>query len=499
MRILSALLLFCATCAHGADAFTLRITAPEHMGQVVSLYRFDDLFTMRVVRIADAMVGDDGTAKLSGLAEGTIKLRLRIGDAVGDLYARPGSTLHIRFPLPDPRVPKSLSGTTRVELEFTDIDPLDVNALTTDLNDRIDAFISEDLATDQVAGMQALEVERRSDSLHVDSLKRPSTLFVMPTWSAIRVDTFEKKLRRFYRDVNDPWFANYLEYSVAGLRHGPRVNDKELYDRYLKAKPILYDNPEYVRFLHGFFSEQLPAINRYHEGRLQTAFATANVDSMRALFAMSDFLRDDKRLLDLVMIDQLYQLYNSKLVQRTGADSIFSQEATTSAYSEHRTIAANMLWDMTAMRVGYRLPAMRLEDLQGRDVSLDSLLIGSACLVITAGWCTYCEVEMSGLETLWKEYKGIVPIVAISLDAELDDVKRSAKAHPGRDWRWLHAVGEQRLREDLRIRSLPVFYLLNDGVLARSPAPTPSTGLGALFHQAKVEAEKGSRLKVWDE
>jgi len=499
MRILAALLLLCAAVPLRADAFTLRITAPEHTGQVVSLYRFDDLFTLRTVRLSDALIGDDGKATLAGTAEGTLKLRVRIGDAIGDLYVRAGSTLHIRFPLPDPRTPRSLNGTTRVELEFHDIDPLDINALTTDLNDRIDAFISEDLATDQIAGMQALEVQRRNDSLIVDSLQRPATLFVMPTWSAIRVDTFERKLRRFYRDVNDPWFAHFLEYSVAGLRHGPRVNDKEQQERYLKGKPVLYDDPEYVRFVRSFFSEQLPWIDRYHGASLQHAFATANVDSLRALFAMSDFLRDDTRLCELVMLDQLYQMYNSKLVQHDGADSIFAKVAASSAHAEHRTIAANMLWDLTAMRVGNRLPALRLEDLQGNDVSLDSLLSGSTCLVITAGWCTYCELEMNGLETLWKEYNGIVPIVAISLDEDLDALKRYIKAHPGQDFRWLHAVGEQRLREELRIRSLPVFYLLNDGVLARSPAAAPSAGLGALFHQAKVEAEKGSRIKVWDD
>ena len=55
------------------------------------------------------------------------------------------------------------------------------------------------------------------------------------------------------------------------------------------------------------------------------------------------------------------------------------------------------------------------------------------------------------------------------------------------------------LREDLRIRSLPVFYLLNDGVLARSPAPAPSNGFGALFNQAKVNAAKDGRIKVWDD
>ena len=85
MRFVAALLLLCATPALKADVFTLRVTAPKHMKQVVSLYRFGDLFTMRTVRIADAMLGDDGAAVLTGTAEGTIKLRLRIGDAVGDL------------------------------------------------------------------------------------------------------------------------------------------------------------------------------------------------------------------------------------------------------------------------------------------------------------------------------------------------------------------------------------------------------------------------------
>lgn len=499
MRAFTSLILLCTACGLRADAFTLHITAPEHMDQVVSLYRFSDLFTLRTERMAEGIIGQDGTATLTGDVEGTAKVRLRIGDAIGELYVRPGNDLHIRFPLHDPRTPRSLNGTTRVELLFQDIDPLDVNALTTDLNDRIDAFISEDLATDQVAGMQALEVERQKDSVKVDSLQRPATLFVMPTWSEIRVDTFEKKLRRFYADVKDPWFAHYLDYSVAGLRHGPRVNDDQLYDRHLKGRPVLYDDPEYVRFLRSFFADQLPAINRSNEAAMQHVLSNADEDSLMALLAANDFLLDDERLCELVMIDQLYLQYNNKYIHRDGADSIIARVSRTSQYPEHRTIAANMLWDLTAMRVGHKLPAMRLEDLQGRDVALDTMLTGATCLVVTAAWCTYCEVEMSGLEALWKEYQGIVPIIAISLDEDLKDVKHYLKAHPGQDFRWLHAVGEQRLRDVLRIRNLPVFYLLNDGTLARSPAPAPSAGLGALFHQAKVEAEKGSRIKVWDD
>ena len=145
------------------------------------------------------------------------------------------------------------------------------------------------------------------------------------------------------------------------------------------------------------------------------------------------------------------------------------------------------------------MPAMRLEDLGGNEVSLDSLLEGPVCIAITASWCSYCDLEMQGVEQLHRDFKDVVPIVVISLDTDVEALKNYVKAHPGMDFRWLRASAEQRLRDDLRLKSLPAFYLLNDGVLARSPAPLLSNGLGALFQQAKAEADKGSKIKVWDD
>ncbi|MBK9515212.1 MAG: hypothetical protein IPO05_16660 [Flavobacteriales bacterium] len=89
---------------------------------------------------------------------------MRIGDVSGDLFAQPGSTLNILFPQPTVRTARSLGNTTRVDLEFHDMDVMDINALATDLNERVDAFIAEDLATDQAAGMQAVGVRRSNDA-----------------------------------------------------------------------------------------------------------------------------------------------------------------------------------------------------------------------------------------------------------------------------------------------------------------------------------------------
>lgn len=487
------------TLVSAAQEARISVQEARHAGQPVLLYRYDDLFTLRTTRIATTLIGDDGRAVLTAPVAGTSKLRLRIGEVFADLLARPGATYTVEFLPPAPGTARSLSGTTRTSLLFHDLDPLDVNALTSDLNARIDAFVSEDLATDQAAGMQALSVQRKDANAPMDSVRRPPTLFVMPTWSKARVDTFERKVRHFYRDVEDPWFAHYLTSSFAGLRHGPRVNEREQYEAYLKGQPVVYDDPEHVRFLRTFYAEHLLLAQQTDGAALTRAFENGDPDSLKALLARNDYLKDDDRRCELVMIDLLYQQYNGKIVQRAGADAMLKAVAEGSAYPEHRVIAANMLWDLKAMRVGERFPAMLLEDLRGHEVVLDSLLKGPVCVVFTASWCSYCDQEMQGMEQLHAEYKALVPIIAISLDHDADALRAYVKAHPGMDFTWLRAQAEQQLRDDLRIRSLPTVYLLNDGILAHSPAPLPSRGLGAHFHRARAEAEKGSRLKVWDD
>ncbi len=482
-----------------AQEMIIHLRAPEHAGQVVLLYAYSDLFTLRTERLTEAVLSDSSTATLKASVQGTAKLRLRIGEVTADLFARPGANYHVTFTKPDARVARTVSGTARTTLLFDDLDPLDVNALTTDLNDRVDAFINEDLATDQVAGMQVVEVQRRPEAQPTDSLKRPATLFVTPTLSKARVDTFEWKLRRFYAEVKDPWFQHYFTYSMAGMRHGPRVNEAELFEHYLKGEPVRYDDPEYVRFLRSFFSEHLYDVHRFHEAAMQRAFKAGDADSLKTLLATNEFLKGDDRLCELVLMDLLYQQYHTRIVDKAGADKVLAHLASTSAYAEHRVIAGNMLWDLTSMRVGSRLPAMQVEDLRGKDVQLDSLLAGPVCIAITASWCSYCDLEMQGAQQLQRDFKDVVPIVVISLDADVDAFRAYVKAHPDMDFTWLRAVAEQRLRDDLRLRSLPAFYLLNDGVLARSPAPLPSNGLGALFQEAKARAQEGSKLKVWDD
>lgn len=500
MRLLPIALALLPAFAAVAGDFTIHLHAPAHAGKVALLNRYDDLFTMRTVRIGMMPIGDDGTALLTADVEGTTKVQLRIGDVVADLFARPGSDLHVHFAAPAAGTPRSLNGTTRTAIELTELSHLDINALTTDLNERVDAFISEDLATDQARGMQALDIARRdSTRAGPDTTQRPPTLFVMPNWSYLRVDTFEQKLRRFYGEVDDPWFKDYLTSSIAGLQLGPRANDRMLYERYLAGTAVRYDDPEFVGFFRSFHSEAHAQVQGRHGEGMRHALAGTDADSLARLFAAHDFLKDDPRAAELVMIDALYQHYDHKGTDRGQSAAILDKVATTSPYPEHRRIATNMLWDLRTMRNGEMLPAMRLTDHAGTPIDLAAQLEGPVCLAITAGWCTYCELEMSGMEQLYNEYKDVVRFVAISVDSSLKAMNAYRKAHPGQAFTWLHAEAGQQLREDLRLRSLPAFFLLNGEVLVHSPAPLPSAGLGVLLHQIKARNVKDARIKVWDE
>ncbi|MBL7951734.1 MAG: redoxin domain-containing protein [Flavobacteriales bacterium] len=493
------LILACISCAivHGAP-FTIHVTARGLGADVVSLYRYSDLFTLRTTLVTRGLLDNTGQVILEGDAQGTVKMQLRIGERFADLYVRPGSALHVSTY--DLGTARSLNGTTKMGLEFKDIDALDVNALTTDLNERIDAFVAEDLATDQAAGMQALDIQRKQGTAKPDSTVRPATLFITPTLSKAKLDSFATKLHAFYKEVHDPWFAHYLDYGIAGLYLGPRVHERDLFEQFMEGKNVLYDDPEYVRFTRNLFADGLEQLARYKNDSLLTAAAQGDARSLRRLFQANDFLRSDDRLAELVMIDQLYLDHAKKLVPFRDTERILADVTARSEFAEHRNIAANMLWDLTVMRVGSTLPHLRVEDARGRIVDLNTHLSGPVCVAFTAGWCTYCAPEINTLVKLAEEYKGVVAVIIVSLDGTLNEFNAGRKGVPSSEQvLWLHAVAEQELRDDMRLKSLPAFYLLNDSTVARAPAPLPSKGLAELFFKAKTEAEKGQQLKVWDD
>lgn len=499
MRSLLSILFSAVVLASSAAVCTVKVTAPSYHHQPVVLYRIMDHVTERrdVVQVNDAP-GD--TAVFSVDVNDVTKAVLRIGSVNARFFLVPGAAYTVEFPAPSATQARSIGGATVVDLVFAGLDILDVNALVSDLNTRLDAFLAEGLATNEEAGMNAVQRAREQPKDSVRGSTPPLNLSVLPAPSRQRVDTFEVELRHFYAGVKDPWFWHYLDYSIAGLRFSPRTDARLLFDRYIGGKPVHYDDPEQLRFLQNFFGEHLMSeVFRVHDDRLRAVVAGGVRDSLDRLFRDHPFLANDAPLRELVMIMELYAHANDPAFDRKGIEAIIAAVKEGSTTVAHRSIAANMMWDLTWMQVGSPFPDLEVRTVDGSTVRLTDLLEGPACIAVTAGWCTWCEVEMEALEKLDTEHGAMVNFLVLSLDSNWRDFTALRHQRPAQTWTWLYAGDDPLFMDRLRLRAVPAFFLLNNGTVAQNPAPLPSQGMAAVFHKMKVEADERNRIKFGNE
>lgn len=495
MRLLLILSLLAAGPAFAAAPVTITLDAPAYAGRQVLLYRYMDPFTLRLERIATGRADAKGHVELTAQVEGTERALLRIGKVGADLFLRAGR-YHVQMPPPNKHEARSISGNTRVDLTFPELAPLDVNALVSDLNTRLDAFLAEDLATDQDAGMEAVAKARSGSATMVpDTARKQQDLFLSPRWNEARVDTFARKLHKFYASVEDPWFQQDVEYGIAGLRLGPRTNDRDLFNRYLKGKPVLYDVPEYTRFFSAFFEDHLLRFPfRTDTEALIKDIRLARTDSLKAMLAKNDFLKDP-RVNELVLITGLYAQQANKQFDHAGILKVLEQVRDGSIWPEHRHIAGNMLWDLTAMKAGATMPAIEVIDTTGNAAMLKDFTGKPVCLLVSTFGDRYGEQELAAMEKLHAAYGPYARFITIILDRTPIELAAWLRAHPQRNWEWFTPADQPLFLDALRIRSVPTLFMLKDKVITASPGPLPSEGLPEVLHQLKVKDDADRQLR----
>lgn len=493
-NLLSVAIAFLCVALPSAANVQLRVEAPDYPGQQATLYAYMDLFSRRLEPIAKGTTDANGTVVLDAEVAGTQKALLLLGNVGAELWLRQGS-YHVQMPTTVRGQVRTVGGSTRVDLVFPGLDMLDVNALMSDLNARLDAFVAEGLATDPDAGMGAIAQMRDGSSpLTPDTLHQGRSLYLTPTWERARVDTFGGKLRKFYGDVDDPWFQQNLAYGIAGLYLGPRAQDRELYERFLEGKPVRYDVPEYVRFFSAFFTDHLLRFPfRTRPEAVKGFVQEGNADSLKALLARHDFLQDD-RICELVLITNLYENAANGELNGPGVLKVLRQVAAHSAYAEHRAMAGNMLWDLTAMTKGTDLPRVALMDSDGKPVPWEGVTSGHTCLMVTKVGNPYSEHEIIAMDQLVGEYRDQITFVYVVLDRTAEQLAAWLKANPGYGGMWVLPVDQQGMLDLWRVKSAPVLYLQQDGILTASPGPLPSQGLMAELHRIRVGMQREQQL-----
>lgn len=463
-RTILAALALQATLLFGQPV-RIAVEAPGQAGQQATLYRYMDLFTNRLEPLATARMGAQGQVSLQAEVARTTKAQLRIGDVTANLWLRPGD-LVVELDAQAQGQRRLPDGTTRVNLLFKDLDLMNVNALMSDLNMRLDEFT-------------AARAMGQPDSTGQFPYNAP--------------DTFATKLRSFYQAVDDPWFQHNVDYGLANLEIQPKARDRILFKHYLEGKPVLYDVPEYSRFITTFFKDYLLRQPfRTNTAELLHHIREGHTDSLKALLARNDFLKDD-RLNELVLITNLYYDHAHTAFDRAGLLAVLGHVHAHSAYPEHRLIAGNMLWELTAMTAGTPLPPTTLLDRAGQPVATDSLLHGDACLILARMGNTFNEKELLALNLHYEEYAPYLRFVHVLVGGGPQQLDAWLNAHGKPPGTWLVPQDERGLLDSWRIAQLPLVLLLKGDTMEVVPAPLPSAGLAAELH--RIKARKMQRIQ----
>ena len=120
-------------------------------------------------------------------------------------------------------------------------------------------------------------------------------------------------------------------------------------------------------------------------------------------------------------------------------------------------------------RIGYRAPNFRLNNLDGKEVSLASFRGKVVFLNFWATWCVPCKVEMPSMEALYQEFKDEgFEILAISNDIPGEKVVRPFVDQMGLTYPVLLDM-DFRINDKYLVYSVPTSILIGrDGVITHS-------------------------------
>ncbi len=234
--------------------------------------------------------------------------------------------------------------------------------------------------------------------------------------------------------------------------------DKE-YDEFMKANFFAgkdYGDPLILR--SQLYPEQLLTYLGYYRNpdfskeQQEAAFATA-VDTI------IKYTRENPEVFDFT-INYLIEGF-----KRFGFDELVNHIAGRTASEincineDRRKVMKEKLMRIQSTAIGETAPALVMEDLKGKEVSLHDIESEKLLLVFWASWCPHCMEMLPKLKKYAKEHPEM-KVVAVSLDTDKTQWEKTASNY---DWIHLSSLKgwETKAVDDYFVYGTPSFFLLD--------------------------------------
>ena len=447
MFLLALFLLAQTAIAQKLQPVVIEGKAEFAAGMEVRLIAYTDLLSYRQEVVATDKIGKDGSFRLSFPTRQIQLVQLAIRTSKAEFYVAPEHTYRFTVTM-DPQLfqlldPMEYGGFLQIKSD---------NATTNDLNYKINRF---ERTADDIIDFFAPNIigdigKTEFDSISTNINKRFPVEYVP--------DNFYKSYIYYY----------YAELEALLLHKSP----DSLYAKYLDNDYVLYENPSYMSFLSGFYSNYLLTSPRI--GKTVLEHAINEEGNFLSVFNAigKDTLLVNEQLRELAILINLPELYDDKSFSKKNIVKILDDIRVASHFPEHRTIAENILYNLKKMEPGNQLPEVRFKEIGGSSFKFSDLKGKWVYVQFFNLDCSDCIREMMIIKELRAKYGDKIEFVSLSLDFTVSRLLQFKEKYPQFDWKFVHFSNQFEWLDEMGINALPDNILLNpDGTLYRRDAP----------------------------
>jgi len=295
------------------------------------------------------------------------------------------------------------------------------------------------------------------------------------------------------------FFENLITYQLADLKKVSRtLSDFKLGETYLKNKEVLYNHPSYMSFFAHYFNHYFVSGKRNtdYNDCIHLIQSGANISKLMEYLGKDPIL-EQQDLREMVLLQALKEVYYSTDFNSDQIDRLINEIKTTSKFPEHQKIAANILTQLTSLKVGAVPPEIKLRSDKGIMKSLADYKGSYVYLVFMSENCPACESDLAIIEKLQEKYKSDIAIVEIFVNYTPDGLGKNTN-RKDTNWERLLFNNDFDLLNNYQIRTFPYYFLLNrEAKILLNPAKKPNENIDRYFDfLIKRDKEKAQKSNV---
>lgn len=294
-------------------------------------------------------------------------------------------------------------------------------------------------------------------------------------------------------DLKQEDFYNIYAFYLLGnldLMMFPSEIDK-LYQKYFNREIIHYHNPAYMDLFNAFYDgyvKRSPFISK--------SVLVEIINQKPNLLDLFNELGKDPNLAhehirEMVLLQTLASFWMDSDYDLTNIAQLIKTLASSSKFTEHRTIAMEILKKRLQTQVNDGLKSFIAETKTGQHVNLADKRGKHVYLQFYNMNCDECIREMLILKNLHEKYKDSINFISISLDPNKTVFRKFKETYPQFDWEFWNFNQNYAFLESLNVNALPHCVLLDkNGNLLQNYAPEPSRNLIETLQLLFPEPEK---------